>query len=65
MSKRIGDEKIKDAAFIEQGETAKIEFTPKMPLYLEPYSSSKGLDRIAVMDSNTLVMLDKVISVKY
>jgi len=65
MSKRTGGEKIKDATFIEQGETAEIEFTPKMPLYLEPYSSSKGLGRIAVMDSNTLVMLGKVISVKY
>ena len=65
MSKKTGNEKLSNPSFIEQGESAEVEFEPRMPLYLESYESSKGLGRIAVMDSNTLVMLGKVTDVKY
>ena len=41
------------------------EFVPQQPIYLEKFDDCPGLGRIAVMDSNNLVMLGKVISVKY
>jgi len=37
----------------------------KQHIYLEKFDDCQGLGRIAVMDSNNLVMLGKVISVKY
>ena len=65
MGKKTGNEKIENPEFLEQGESAEIEFIPQQPLYLEDFESCQGLGRIAVMDSNQLVMLGKVMSVKY
>ena len=42
-----------------------VEFIPQQPIYLESFESCEGLGRVAVMDSNQLVMLGKVMSVKY
>ena len=56
---------IESPEFIQAGDQGEILFVPKMPMYLEPYESCAGLGRIAVMDSNSLVMLGKVISVEY
>lgn len=50
---------------IKQGDAAEVVFRPQKPLYLEPYSTCEGLGRIALMDSNKLVALGKVISVTY
>ena len=65
MSKKTGDQKIDNPDFLERGENAEIEFVPQQPIYLEKFDEYPGLGRIAVMDSNNLVMLGKVISVKY
>ena len=51
--------------FLEKGESAEVEFFPQQPLYLETFESCPGMGRIAVMDSNQLVMLGKIMSVKY
>ena len=65
MSKKTGDQKLDNPDFLERGENAEIEFAPQQPIYLEAFDNCPGLGRIAVMDSNQLVMLGKVISVKY
>jgi len=65
MGKKTGNEKLEDPPFLERGESAEIEFVPQQPIYLEDFDSCQGLGRIAVMDSNQLVMLGKVTSVKY
>jgi len=65
QSKKTADQKIENPEYLERGETAEIEFSPKQPLYLESFDQCEGLGRVAVMDSNNLVMLGKVISVKY
>ena len=36
-----------------------------MPMFLEPFSCCEGLCRVVAMDSNNLVMLGKVLEVKY
>ena len=41
------------------------EFEPKQPIYLEKYEDCPGMGRIAVMDSNQLAMMGKVIEVTY
>lgn len=65
MGKKTGNEKLENAPFLEMGESAEVEFTPQQPLYLESFDDCPGLGRVAVMDQNQLVMLGKVISVKY
>ena len=65
MGKKSGNEKVNDPPFVERGETAEIEFVPKQPLYLDSFGNCPGLGRIAVMDSNQLVMLGKVLEVEY
>jgi len=65
MGKKTGNEKMESPPFLERGETAEIEFVPQQPMYLESFETCQGLGRIAVMDSNQLVMLGKVMSVKY
>lgn len=65
MGKKTGNEKMENPPFLERGESAEIEFVPQQPLYLEKFDDCPGLGRIAVMDSNQLVMLGKVMDVKY
>ena len=65
MGKKTGNEKLEEPPFLERGESAEIEFIPQQPIYLEKFDTCQGLGRIAVMDSNQLVMLGKVIDVKY
>ncbi len=65
ISKKTGDQKLDNPEFLERGEQAEIEFAPQQPIYVEQFDKCEGLGRIAVMDSNQLVMLGKVISVKY
>ena len=56
---------MEDPEFVERGETAEIEFVPKQPIYLETFQDCAGLGRVAVMDSNQLVMLGKILEVQY
>jgi len=65
IGKKTGNEKQDNPPFLEQGESAEVEFIPQQPIYLEKFVSCAGLGRIAVMDSNQLVMLGKVTDVKY
>ena len=65
MGKKTGNEKLENPPFLERGESAEIEFVPQQPMYLEKFEDCQGLGRIAVKDSNQLVMLGKVIDVKY
>ena len=65
MGKKTGNEKQENPPFLERGEQAEIEFEPQQLLYLDTFEKCSGLGRIAVMDSNQLVMLGKVISVNY
>ena len=65
MGKKTGNEKLENPPFLEMGESAEVEFTPKQPLYLESFDDCPGLGRVAVMDQNQLVMLGKVMSAKY
>ena len=65
MGKKTGNQKLENPSFLEMGESAEIEFEPKQPIFLEKFEDCPGLGRVAVMDSNQLVMLGKVMSVKY
>ena len=58
MSKKTGNEKVENPAFLEQGEQAEIEFKPNQLIYLESFETCDGLGRVAVM-------LGKVIQVTY
>lgn len=65
ISKKTGDEKVENPQFLERAEQAEIVFEPQQPIFVEEFDKCEGLGRIAVMDSNSLVMLGKVISVEY
>lgn len=65
MSKKTGNEKIPSPQFLEKNEQAEVVFTPSQDFYLESFKDCPRLGRIAVMDSNNLVMLGKVTSVEY
>ena len=65
MGKKTGNEKQENPPFLEMGENAEIEFEPQQLFYLESFDKCEGMGRIAVMDSNQLVMLGKVMSVEY
>ena len=65
MGKKTGNEKQENPQFLERGESAEVEFKPQQLIFIEDFESCQGLGRVAVMDSNQLVMLGKVMSVKY
>ena len=64
-SAKTGNEKINEPPFLERGEQAEVIFEPIQPFYCETFEQCQGLGRVAVMDSNQLVMLGKVIEVEY
>ena len=64
-NKKSGSEKIVNPPFLEAGDAAEIVFEPKQGLYLESYDDCPGIGRIAVMDSNQLAMMGKVLDVTY
>ena len=63
--KRTGNQKVEDVPYIEAGDQAEVVFKPKLPLMVKPFDECKPLGRIAAMDSNSLIMLGKVINVEY
>jgi len=63
--KKTNKQKIENPPFVESGDTAEVVFKPKKPLYVEAYADCEGLGRVAVMDSNSLIMLGRVSSVEY
>lgn len=63
--KSTNNTKMDDPPFVQAGDQAEVTFEPKLPFYVEEFSRSKGLGRLAVMDSNSLIMLGRVKSVEY
>jgi len=59
--KSTGNVKVPDPQFIEAGDEAEVVFAPKMPLCVDAYDTCKPLGRMAAMDSNSLIMLGRVI----
>ena len=46
-------------------DAAEVTFVPKMPFMADTFENCPGLGRIAVMNSNSLVMLGKIIEIEY
>jgi elongation factor 1-alpha len=65
MGKSTSNQKVEGVPYIEAGDQAEVVFAPKMPLVVQPFDTCKPLGRIAAMDSNSLVMLGKVMDVQY
>jgi elongation factor 1-alpha len=63
--KKTGGEKLDNPPFLERAEQAEVLFEPLQDIYLESFKTCPGMGRIAVMDSNSLVMLGKVTEVTY
>jgi len=57
--------KVEKPAFLETGDMAEVVFIPQLPLHVEKFTDCAGLGRVAVMDSNSLVMLGKVVDIEY
>ena len=56
--------KVDDPPFVEAGDQAVVWFEPRKPLYVEKFEVCPGLGRIAIMESNSLVMLGKILQVE-
>ena len=65
MGKSTNNQKVESPMYIEAGDQAEVVFHPKLPLVVSAFDECKPLGRIAAMDSNSLIMLGKVISVTY
>jgi len=65
LSKKTGNVKVENPEELSQFEQAEVVFEPTALLYLDTYDNCQGLARIAVMDSNRLKMLGKVVGVEY
>merc|ERR1712198_423313 len=65
IGKKTGNAKMEGPKFIEAGEQAEVVMAPRMPCVCAAYDECKALGRMAAMDSNTLIMLGKITSVKY
>jgi elongation factor 1-alpha len=63
--KSTGNQKVENPPFIEAGDQAEVVFHPKLPIVATSFDECKPLGRVAAMDSNTLVMLGKIIHVEY
>jgi elongation factor 1-alpha len=62
--KSTGGQKVELPLFIEAGDEAEVVFEPKMPICVDAYDVCKPLGRMAAMDSNSLIMLGRVLSCK-
>jgi elongation factor 1-alpha len=51
--------------FVQRKDFTSVEFMPTMPFTLEAFQNCEGLGRVAVLESNNLVMLGKVTAVTY
>ena len=63
--KSTGGLKIENPTFVKKGDQAVVTFVPMKAFTLDTFENCKGLGRIAVMDSNRLKMLGKVIDVTF
>merc|ERR1712166_1407127 len=60
--KSTGGLKVESPLFIEAGDEAEVVFVPKMPMCVDAYDVCKPLGRMAAMDSNSLIMLGRVLA---
>lgn len=63
--KSTGNVKMDNPEFLETNDLAEVTFVPQMPTYATSFEYDKNFGRVAIMDSNQLVMLGKVVSVTY
>merc|ERR1712072_1484962 len=63
--KSTGGAKVEGAEFIEKNDMAQVVFAPKGPIVVTSFKECAGLGRVAIMDSNALVMLGKVVKCSY
>ena len=63
MGKKTGGSKEENPQFLERGDSAEVEFEPSKPFFVETFDVCPGLGRFAAMDSNSLVMLGKVVGI--
>merc|ERR1712186_89619 len=59
--KSTSNTKVDLPQFIEAGDEAEVIFKPKMPICVDAYDTCKPLGRMAAMDSNSLIMLGRVL----
>merc|ERR1719326_2372344 len=59
--KSTSNAKVEDPPYIEAGDEAEVVFKPKGPLCVDAYDVCKPLGRMAAMDSNSLIMLGRVL----
>jgi len=60
--KDIEKYKVENPKFIQKGEQAEIVFEPQLPFTVQAFTDCEGLGRVAVLESNSLVMLGKIIA---
>merc|ERR1712193_49211 len=60
--KSTSNVKVEHPPYIEAGDEAEVIFAPKMPLCVDAYDVCKPLGRMAAMDSNSLIMLGRVLA---
>ena len=65
MGKDTGGARLDNPPFIKVGDTGEAWFEPQQPIFLTTYEDVPGLGRVAIMDSNYLVMVGKVVEVEY
>jgi elongation factor 1-alpha len=63
--KSTGGTKLEGPDYVEKNDMAEIVFACKGPLVVTPFKECAGLGRVAIMDSNALVMLGKVTKAVY
>jgi len=59
--KSTSNVKVEDPTFIEAGDEAEVIFKPQQPICVDAYDVCKPLGRMAAMDSNSLIMLGRVL----
>jgi elongation factor 1-alpha len=59
--KSTSNAKVENPMYIEAGDEAEVLFKPKGPLCVDAYDVCKPLGRMAAMDSNSLIMLGRVL----
>ena len=65
--KSTGGIQVENPLLLKSGDQAYVDFEPMKttPIFLDSYENCPGLGRIAGMDSNTLILLGKVDSVRF
>jgi len=62
--KSTSNVKVEDPVHIEAGDEAEVTFKPKLKFCVDAYDVCKPLGRMAAMDSNSLIMLGRVLATK-